>query len=138
MFSDEAKLASNLIPSNIIPVYDFGKMGEEYFMAQEYVLGRDLRRLTTRRVEREQKPLPPRLAVYIAREALRALEYAHTRQTDDGRPLGIVHRDVSPNNILVSARGEVKLFDFGIAKAENRLTQTQHGVVKGNVRFMSP
>jgi hypothetical protein len=139
MFIDEAKLASNLIHSNIIPVYDFGKMGEEYFMAQEYVLGRDLRRLTTRRVEVEQKPLGPRLAVYIAREALRALEYAHTRQTDDGRPLGIVHRDVSPNNILVSARGEVKLFDFGIAKAaEGRLHQTQTGVVKGNVQFMSP
>src|SRR5471030_1843567 len=78
------------------------------------------------------------MAVYIAREALRALEYAHTRQNDDGKSLGIVHRDVSPNNILVSARGEVKLFDFGIAKAEGRLTQTQHGVVKGNVRFMSP
>jgi len=139
MFIDEAKLASNLIHSNIIPVYDFGKMGDEYFMAQEYVLGRDLRRLTTRRVEVEQKPLGPRLAVYIAREALHALEYAHTRQTDDGRPLGIVHRDVSPNNILVSARGEVKLFDFGIAKsAEGRLHQTQTGVVKGNVQFMSP
>jgi hypothetical protein len=139
MFIDEAKLASNLVHSNIIPVYDFGKVGEEYFMAQEYVLGRDLRKLVTTLVEKDKKLLDPRHAVYIARQALHALEYAHTRHTDDGRPLGIVHRDVSPNNILVSARGEVKLFDFGIAKAdEGRLTQTQTGVVKGNVQYMSP
>ncbi|HZX94933.1 MAG TPA: serine/threonine-protein kinase [Myxococcales bacterium] len=139
MFIDEAKLASGLIHSNIIPVYDFGKMGEEYFMAQEYVLGRDLRRLVSGVIKKEGKPLEPRLAVYIVREALRGLEYAHSRQTDDGRPMGIVHRDVSPNNILASARGEVKLFDFGIAKAdEGRLHQTQTGVVKGNVQYMAP
>jgi len=139
MFIDEAKLASNLVHSNIIPVYDFGKVGEEYFMAQEYVLGRDLRRLVSASMKKDSKPIDPRLAVYIAREALRGLEYAHTRQTDDGRPIGIVHRDVSPNNVLVSARGEVKLFDFGIAKAdEGRLHQTQAGVVKGNVQYMAP
>jgi type II secretory pathway pseudopilin PulG len=139
MFIDEAKLASGLVHSNIIPVYDFGKLGDEYYMAQEYVLGRDLRRLVNGAIKADQKPLDPRLAVYVAREALRALEYAHTRQTDDGRPMGIVHRDVSPNNILASARGEVKLFDFGIAKAEEgRLHQTQTGVVKGNVQYMSP
>jgi hypothetical protein len=139
MFIDEAKLASNLIHSNIIPVYDFGKMGEEYFMAQEYVLGRDLRKLVTTLIEKDKKLLDPRHAVYVARQALHALEYAHTRQTDDGRPMGIVHRDVSPNNVLVSARGEVKLFDFGIAKAdEGRLTHTQTGTVKGNVQYMSP
>jgi type II secretory pathway pseudopilin PulG len=139
MFIDEAKLASGLVHSNIIPVYDFGKLGDEYYMAQEYVLGRDLRRLTNAVVKAEQKALEPRMAVYIAREALRALEYAHTRTTDDGHALGIVHRDVSPNNILASARGEVKLFDFGIAKAdEGRMHQTQTGVVKGNVQYMSP
>ncbi|HEX4382240.1 MAG TPA: serine/threonine-protein kinase [Myxococcales bacterium] len=139
MFIDEAKLASGLVHSNIIPVYDFGKLGDEYYMAQEYVLGRDLRRLTNSVVKTDQKALEPRMAVYIAREALRALEYAHTRTTDDGHPLGIVHRDVSPNNILASARGEVKLFDFGIAKAdEGRMHQTQTGVVKGNVQYMSP
>jgi len=139
MFIDEAKLASNLVHSNIIPVYDFGKVGNEYFMAQEYVLGRDLRRLVSAAMKKDGKPLDPRLGVYIAREALHGLEYAHTRQTDDGRPIGIVHRDVSPNNVLVSARGEVKVFDFGIAKAdEGRLHQTQAGVVKGNVQYMSP
>ena len=139
MFIDEAKLASSLVHGNIIPVYDFGKVGEEYFMAQEYVLGRDLRRLVSAAMKKDGKPLDPRIAVYIIREALRALEYAHTRQTDDGRPMGIVHRDVSPNNMLCSARGEVKLFDFGIAKAdEGRLHQTQTGVVKGNVQYMAP
>jgi serine/threonine protein kinase len=130
MFIDEAKLASNLVHSNIIPVYDFGKMGDEYFMAQEYVLGRDLRKLVTTSLEKERKLLDPRLSVYIARQALHALEYAHTQKTSDERPMGIVHRDVSPNNIL---------FDFGIAKAdEGRLHQTQAGVVKGNVQYMSP
>ena len=139
MFIDEAKLASNLVHSNIIPVYDFGKMGDEYFMAQEYVLGRDLRRFVTRCLKVDNKPPAPHLCVFIAREALRALEYAHTRTTDDGRPIGLVHRDVSPNNILISARGEVKLFDFGIAKAdEGRVHQTQTGVVKGNVQYMAP
>ena len=76
--------------------------------------------------------------LYAAAETLRALEYAHTKLGEAGRPMGIVHRDVSPSNILVSARGEVKLFDFGIVKAEGRVTKTQHGVVKGNVSFMSP
>ncbi len=139
MFIDEARLASSLVHGNIIPVYDFGKVGDEYFMAQEYVLGRDLRRLVSTTMKKDAKPLDPGLAVYVVREGLRALEYAHTRLTDAGRPMGIVHRDVSPNNILVSARGEVKLFDFGIAKSdEARLHQTQTGVVKGNVQYMAP
>jgi serine/threonine protein kinase len=137
-FIDEANLASNLVHSNIIPVFDFGKVGEEYFMAQEYILGRDLGRLTLRSVEHRQRALAPLVVFYAAAETLKALEYAHTKLGDNGRPLGIVHRDVSPSNILLSARGEVKLFDFGIVKAEGRVTKTQHGVVKGNVSFMSP
>jgi hypothetical protein len=137
-FIDEANLASTLVHSNIIPVFDFGKVGDEYFMAQEYILGRDLGRLTSRVVEREGHALSPAVVLFAAAETLKALEYAHTKLGDSGRPLGIVHRDVSPSNILVSARGEVKLFDFGIVKAEGRVTKTQHGVVKGNVSFMSP
>jgi hypothetical protein len=137
-FIDEANLASSLVHSNIIPVFDFGKVGEEYFMAQEYILGRDLARLTLRAVERHQRALSPLVVFYAAAETLKALEYAHAKLNDSGRPLGIVHRDVSPSNILLSARGEVKLFDFGIVKAEGRVTKTQHGVVKGNVSFMSP
>jgi hypothetical protein len=137
-FIDEANLGSTLVHSNIIPVFDFGKVGEEYFLAQEYILGRDLGRLAGRSIEKLQRPLPVTTVLYAAAETLRALEYAHTKLGDQGRPLGIVHRDVSPSNILVSARGEVKLFDFGIVKAEGRVTKTQHGVVKGNVSFMSP
>ncbi|HEV3032483.1 MAG TPA: serine/threonine-protein kinase [Polyangia bacterium] len=137
-FIDEANLASSLVHSNIIPVFDFGKVGNEYFMAQEYILGRDLGRLTARVIERGGRALAPLVVFYAAAETLKALEYAHTKLGDNGRPLGIVHRDVSPSNILLSARGEVKLFDFGIVKAEGRVTKTQHGVVKGNVSFMSP
>ena len=138
-FIDEANLGSTLVHSNIIPVFDFGKVGDEYFLAQEYILGRDLGRLTAR-VDRARaaRRCRRRPSCYVAAETLRALEYAHTKLGDGGRPLGIVHRDVSPSNILVSARGEVKLFDFGIVKAEGRVTKTQHGVVKGNVSFMSP
>jgi len=137
-FIDEAKLGSTLVHSNIIPVFDFGKVSDEYFLAQEYILGRDLGRVTARAVEREGRALAPALVLFAAGETLKALEYAHTKLGENGRPLGIVHRDVSPSNVLVSARGEVKLFDFGIVKAEGRVTKTQQGVVKGNVSFMSP
>jgi hypothetical protein len=137
-FIDEANLGSNLVHSNIIPVFDFGKVGDEYYLAQEYILGRDLGRLTVRMIERHRTALPFAVVLHIAHETLKALEYAHTKLAETGRPMGIVHRDVSPNNVLVSARGEVKLFDFGIVKAEGRVTKTEHGVVKGNVSFMSP
>jgi hypothetical protein len=137
-FIDEANLGSTLVHSNVIPVFDFGKVGDEFYLAQEYILGRDLARVTARMMERQQRPLPTATALYVASETLLALEYAHSKLGEGGRPMGIVHRDVSPSNILVSARGEVKLFDFGIVKAEGRVTKTQHGVVKGNVSFMSP
>ena len=137
-FIDEAKLGSTLVHSNVIPVFDFGKVGDEYYLAQEYILGRDMGRVTTRSLERLQRPPSVTTTLYVAAETLLALEYAHGKLSDSGRPMGIVHRDVSPSNILLSARGEVKLFDFGIVKAEGRVTKTQHGVVKGNVSFMSP
>ncbi len=137
-FIDEAKLGSTLVHSNIIPVFDFGKVGDEYFLAQEYILGRDMARIAGRMIERDGTALPAGVVLHVAHETLKALEYAHTRHDDNGKPLGIVHRDVSPNNVLVSARGEVKLFDFGIVKAEGRVSKTQQGVVKGNVSFMSP
>ncbi|MES1172534.1 MAG: serine/threonine-protein kinase, partial [Bacteroidota bacterium] len=83
-------------------------------------------------------PLPADVMLYAAHETLKALEYAHAKTSETGEPLGIVHRDVSPTNVIVSSRGEVKLFDFGIVKAEGRVTRTESGVVKGNVTFMSP
>ena len=137
-FIDEANLGSNLVHSNIIPVFDFGKVGDEYFLAQEYILGRDLGRTTARMIERQSTALPYPVVLHVAHETLKALEYAHTKLAETGRPMGIVHRDVSPNNVLISARGEVKLFDFGIVKAEGRVTKTEQGVVKGNLSFMSP
>ncbi len=138
-FIDEANLGSTLIHPNIISVYDFGQVGADYFIAQEYVVGRDLGRLTRRMIERSVSPLSPAAILYLAHEVLSGLEYAHEKRDDDGTPLGLVHRDVSPENIMISARGEVKLLDFGLVKtAQGRLTQTDIGLVKGNVDFMAP
>jgi hypothetical protein len=137
-FIDEAKLGSTLVHSNIVPVFDFGKVGNEYFLAQEYIIGRDLGKLLQRHVEAFGRPLGERLVLYIINEVLEALAYAHNRTDATGRPIGLVHRDISPGNIMVTARGEVKLFDFGIVKGEGRVSKTDVGVVKGNVSFMSP
>ena len=121
-----------------MPVFDFGKVGDEYFMAQEFILGRDVGRLLQRHLERTGRPLDEKLMLYVAHEVLEALAYAHTQTNANGTPLGLVHRDVSPGNIMVSARGEVKLFDFGIVKAIGRIAKSEEGVVKGNIAFMSP
>jgi len=137
-FIDEAKLGSTLVHSNIVPVFDFGKVGDGYFIAQEYVIGRNVGQLIDRHMERIGEPLDPAIVTYIAHEALQALAYAHEKTSDDGEPLHLVHRDVSPGNILVSARGEVKLIDFGIAKAEGRVSRTDLGNVKGNAAYMAP
>ncbi|HSY40323.1 MAG TPA: serine/threonine-protein kinase, partial [Polyangia bacterium] len=137
-FIDEAKLGSSLVHPNIVPVFDFGKLGDEYFMAQEYIVGRDIARLLQRHLERTGRPLDERLMLYVAHDVLDALAYAHTQTDARGTPLGLVHRDVSPGNIMVTARGEVKLFDFGIVKAIGRLAKSEEGVVKGNIAFMSP
>jgi eukaryotic-like serine/threonine-protein kinase len=137
-FIDEAKLGSSLAHPNIVPVFDFGKVGDEYFMAQEYVVGRDISRLLRRHVERLGRPLEEKLMLYVAHEVLDALTYAHALRDESGRPLGLVHRDVSPGNIMLTDRGEVKLLDFGIVKALGRVSTSETGVVKGNVDFMSP
>lgn len=137
-FIDEARLGASLVHSNIVPVFDFGRDADGYFLAQEYILGRDVDALSTASLERRGRPLSPAEAACIGIEGLKALSYAHTRTNDAGRPMGLVHRDVSPNNLMVSARGEVKLLDFGIVKSDERATKTQAGVVKGNLFFMSP
>ncbi|HYI02210.1 serine/threonine-protein kinase [Hyalangium sp.] len=137
-FMDEARLGASLVHSNVVPVYDFGQVDGEYYMATEYILGRDLDTVVRRSFERDGGPLEPATVFFVAQEILKALGYAHTRQDAQGKPLGIVHRDVSPMNILASSRGEVKLLDFGIAKSAHRSTQTRVGLVKGNVNFMAP
>lgn len=137
-FIDEARLGASLVHSNIVPVFDFGRDAEGYYLAQEYILGRDVDALITKSREKRGRPLEPAIVLYLGQEALKALGYAHTRANDAGKQMGLVHRDVSPNNLMVSARGEVKLLDFGIVKSDERATKTQAGVVKGNLFFMSP
>ncbi|WP_224248177.1 serine/threonine-protein kinase [Hyalangium gracile] len=137
-FMDEARLGASLVHSNVVPVYDFGEVDGEYYLASEYILGRDLDTVVRRSFERDGDPLEPATVFFVAQEVLKALGYAHTRQDTQGRPLGIVHRDVSPMNILASGRGEVKLLDFGIAKSAHRSTHTRAGLVKGNIHFMAP
>jgi tRNA A-37 threonylcarbamoyl transferase component Bud32 len=137
-FIDEARLQSSLIHSNVVPVYDFGKAGDEYFLAMEHIHGRDVERVVRRHVEVYGRPLSVPVAFHVMREVLEGLAYAHSRTDPEGRPMEIVHRDVAPGNILVSFRGEVKLTDFGIAKAERRVSRTEVGILKGNASFMSP
>ncbi len=137
-FIDEARLGASLVHSNIVPVFDFGRDADGYYLAQEYILGRDVDALIEASKAQRGRPLEPALVQLIAQEGLKALGYAHTRHNDAGKAMGLVHRDVSPNNLMVSARGEVKLLDFGIVKSDDRVNRTQAGVVKGNLFFMSP
>jgi tRNA A-37 threonylcarbamoyl transferase component Bud32 len=137
-FIDEAKLQARLVHSNIVPVFDFGKVGDEYFLALEYIHGRDVHQVVHRHVEHFGRPLDVPTAFYILHEVMVALAFAHAQTEKDGTPMDVVHRDVAPGNVLVSYQGEVKLTDFGIAKAERRVSRTEVGMIKGNASFMSP
>ena len=137
MFVAEAKIAGQLSHANIAPIYELGKMGAAHFIAMEYVWGKDLREILGR-FKRIGQPMPPPMAAWIGSKMLEALDYAHRKRGPDGQPLAIIHRDVSPQNVLVSYDGLVKLIDFGIAKAASRATQTQAGVLKGKLAYMSP
>jgi serine/threonine-protein kinase len=142
MLVHEAKLAARLNHANVVQVFDLGRADDRLFIAMEYVEGFDLNDLL-RRCARGKVPLPLELAVHVAREALKGLDYAHRRTGDDGRALGIVHRDVSPSNLLVSFDGEVKLCDFGIARANDAITANAAAVdldeaLKGKAGYMSP
>jgi len=136
MFIDEAHISMSLSHSNIAQVLDLGVSAGRYFLALELVDGWDLGRVLYRAATAGVR-LPRELALHITAEVCRALAYAHSK-TEGQTPLGIVHRDVSPHNILLSEQGEVKLTDFGIAKAMGKREQTGTGVVKGKVAFMSP
>ena len=136
MFIDEAHISMSLSHSNIAQVLDLGVSAGRYFLALELVDGWDLGRVLHRAATAGVR-LPRELALHVTAEVCRALAYAHSK-TEGQKPLGIVHRDVSPHNILLSDQGEVKLTDFGIAKAMNKREHTGTGVVKGKVAFMSP
>ena len=137
MFVDEARIAVQLSHANIVQVLELGKHDENLYIAMEYISGRDLRQLIER-FRKRQQPMPIPQACLMVAEVCEALDYAHRKRDASGRPLGIVHRDVSPQNVLVSFEGETKLIDFGIAKAESRLQKTQAGILKGKFSYMSP
>jgi serine/threonine protein kinase len=135
LFLREARLSASLDHANIVRTVDLVTAGEDYFIVMEYVRGGDLRTLMKRARRRHQR-FPPHAAMFIAHEILEALTYAHSRGGSDGRKLGLIHRDVSPSNILLSGAGEVKLTDFGIAKASTH--RSVFFKVKGKVGYMSP
>ena len=136
MLVDEAHIAMSLNHGNIVQILDLGESGGRTFLVLEVVDGWDLATILAR-AEAVALTFPTALALYITAEICRALAYAHSK-TRDGKPLGIVHRDVSPENVLVSEQGGIKLADFGIAKAMDRRERTQTGVIKGKLDFMSP
>jgi eukaryotic-like serine/threonine-protein kinase len=137
MFHDEARIASQLNHPNIVQIYELGELDGSLFIAMELLRGVNLRDLLAR-LHTTNKQLSPHLAVRIACEALAGLHYAHNFTDARGRKLNVVHRDVSPQNILITYEGNVKLVDFGVAKAEGKLHQTRAGLVKGKFAYMSP
>jgi serine/threonine protein kinase/tetratricopeptide (TPR) repeat protein len=135
MAINEAKLSVALSHANIVQVFDLGREEDTYFIVMEYVQGMDFADALRRARKRGDKP-PVELCLYICSETARALDYAHRRRDAQMRPLNIVHRDVSPQNILLSLEGEVKVTDFGIAKARNSMEEA--GTVKGKYAYMAP
>lgn len=137
MFIDEAKLAAQLNHPNIAQIYDLGKIDNSFYIAMEYVEGYDLRNIL-KECNKEGIHVPEPLVLFIASKILSALDYAHRKKGLDMKDLQIVHRDISPQNILISRGGDVKLVDFGIAKAATKASQTQAGALKGKLLYMSP
>ncbi|MBS2023110.1 MAG: protein kinase, partial [Deltaproteobacteria bacterium] len=137
MFVDEAKITAQLSHANLAQTFDLGKFDEAYYIAMEYVPGKDLRAVQER-MRRRGERVPTAVAAYVISRVCEGLDYAHRKRDTMGRDLNIVHRDVSPQNVIVSFEGEVKLIDFGIAKAANKITRTQAGILKGKFGYMSP
>jgi len=137
MFIDEAKLAAQLTHNHIIQIYDLGKVGDDFFIAMELVDGKDLRSILNTAKKRGE-PMPLGLSLLIVSALARALDYAHRKRDFDDRELGLVHRDVSPQNVLIGYEGEIKLCDFGIVKAVSKASTTQMGALKGKLQYMSP
>ncbi len=137
LFLDEVRIAAQLNHGNIVQVIDHGVVEGQYFMAMEYVHGENLSEVLARVAERREY-LPLDLVLLIGSCLCEALDYAHRKRAIDGRPLGIVHRDVSPHNVLLSFQGEVKLADFGVARAAEQTHQTVGGELRGKIAYMSP
>jgi serine/threonine-protein kinase len=138
MFLDEARLSLHLNHANIVSVFDIGKSSSTYFIVMEFVEGTNLKGLL-QHLHRKRAVLPVHMTVWVLNEILKGLDYAHSlRDPETGRQIGIVHRDISPPNILMSWNGEIKLVDFGLAKASTQLESTDPGVVKGKFSYLAP
>lgn len=135
MFIDEARIASALTHPGIVQIFDLGKIEDTYFIAMEYVDGVTLEKYIHSDIDESEKLL---ISCYIVKEISSALHYAHTKTAPDGTPMNIVHRDISPQNVLLSEDGLVKLTDFGVAKARLRISRTEPGMTKGKYPYMSP
>ena len=137
-FIDEANVASTLVHPNVVPVFDFGEVGGSYFLAagvHRRARSRPHHRPPGDPVSRCCRRAP---SLYVANELLNGLAYAHDKHDDEGRPLGLVHRDVTPENVIISERGEVKILDFGIVKAKQRVSHTDSGTVQRQRRLHGP
>src|SRR4051812_33205101 len=137
MFIDEAKIAGQLAHANICQIFELGRIDGSHFIAMEYIWGKDLLQIQNR-VRKLKQSIPIPTACFAIAKVLEGLDYAHRKRDPLGRPLEIVHRDCSPQNVLVSYEGEVKVIDFGIAKATSRNSRTMAGVLKGKFGYMSP
>src|SRR5262245_25657617 len=137
MFIDEAKIAVQLQHANIAQIFDLGKVDDSFFIALEYVHGRDLRSIFDR-MRNKGESLPIAMACYVIMQVCEGLDYAHNKRDAQGRELNLVHRDISPQNVLIGYEGECKLIDFGIAKAAGKASKTQAGILKGKFGYMSP
>jgi serine/threonine protein kinase len=136
-FVEEAKICARLNHSSICPTYELGKVGESLYLAMEWVAGKDLGAIV-RRLENTGKVMTPLIAAWIAGRLCDALDYAHALRDAAGKPIGIVHQDLSPSNIVISYEGQVKLIDFGLAKAAGRAQQTNVDALKQKIGYMSP
>jgi len=137
MFQDEAKISVQLTHANICQIYELNRIANSLYIAMEYVPGKDLRSIFDR-ARKKGEPPPVPLVCYVVGKLCEGLDYAHRKKDSYGRELNIVHRDVSPQNVLISFEGEVKVIDFGIAKAAGKVTKTQAGILKGKFGYMSP
>ncbi|HEY4221958.1 MAG TPA: serine/threonine-protein kinase, partial [Myxococcota bacterium] len=136
MFRDEAAIAARLQHGNIVQIFDFGEVDGSLFIAMEYVEGLSLAKLLQIVVRRGEQ-LPIAAVLRIGVDVCKGLKHAHVA-AHNGKPLGIVHRDVTPHNILLSKDGDVKVADFGVARADGRRTHTKTGVIKGKLQYMAP
>ena len=137
MFLDEARTAADLRHANIVNIYEVGEAESTFYMAMEYLHGRDIRRIQ-RQAEKKKMPIPLHVTLEILRQCAMGLHYAHSKTDLRGKALNIVHRDISPHNLIVTFEGTSKVVDFGIAKAESQTQQTASGVLKGKYSYMSP